>query len=157
MKKHITVFVFCLFIFSSCQNSNSSASQESNQDSVSTAILTEETEVTQLADYSNQTTYTSIFRSDGFKTGIKSEWIQSRRNSDMTEILEILYWNTENKEKISLEIVSQKCSQSEETSGCTGEVRFPNTSEIVSFGTIEENFNLIFEGNKRQEFNYEQK
>lgn len=171
MKKRILIFAFGLLIStSSCSTSscsNSSTTTEQTQDSVATETIQEETpkvetevkeektEVTEV-DYSNQETFVNVYRSDGFRPNMASEWVQVRTNSDMSKILEILYWNVQDENKIKLEIVSQEYSDGE-ISGYTGEVRFPNESETVGFGIIEDRFNLTPEGEKMQEFFYEEK
>ncbi len=162
MKKHILIFAFGLLIStSSC--SNSPTTTETIQDSVATAsamtdeatIVEEKTEEKEV-DYSNQETYVNVYRSDGFRPNMASEWVQVRTNSDMNKILEVLYWNVQDENKMKLEIVSQEFS-SGEISGYTGEVRFPNEKETVGFGMIEDRFNLTPKGEKMQEFFYEQK
>lgn len=166
MKKHILIFAFGLLIStSSC--SNSSKTTDKTQDSVATETIQEETpkveteikeekaEVTE-TDYSNQETFVNVYRSDGFRPNMVSEWVQIRTNSDMSKILEVLYWNVQDEKKVKLEIVSQEYSDGE-ISGYTGEVRFPNDSEIIGFGMIEDRFNLSPKDGKMQEFTYEEK
>ncbi|AFM05948.1 hypothetical protein Fleli_3632 [Bernardetia litoralis DSM 6794] len=171
MKKHILIFAFGLLISSSaCQSSTSTtASDENAVDSASAAVVTpEETETptettpvvvetpTEEVDYSNQETFVNIYRSDGFRPNMASEWVQVRTNADMDKILEVLYWNVQDENKIKLEIVSQEYSEGE-ISGYTGEVRFPNDETTTDFGMIEDRFNLTPKGEKMQEFFYEEK
>ncbi len=161
MKKHILIFAFGLLVsISSCSTSSKTTEPKQTQDSVATETIQEETpkvktEVTE-TDYSNQETFVNVYRSDGFRPNMASEWVQIRTNSDMSKILEVLYWNVEDENKIKLEIVSQEYSEGE-ISGYTGEVRFPNDSETVGFGMIEDRFNLTPKGEKMQEFTYEEK
>lgn len=97
----------------------------------------------------------TIYRSDGFRPGVASEFIQVAYNDDFDRIVGIWYWNNRDQNKIRLEIVNQEVITGDEISGAAGDLRFPGDSEVYGFGIVEGIFALTDSNDRRQEFDYE--
>ncbi len=95
----------------------------------------------------------NIYRCDGFHNGIASEWIQVSYDEN-GEVNGMWFWDTNNENKKSLDIVKQEF-QDGEISATTGTLRFPNVSGDYKFVIIEDRFGLTDENDVYQEFDHE--
>ncbi len=93
------------------------------------------------------------YRSDGFYPGMASEWLEVTYNADF-RLLQIDYWNTADETKQTLSILEQSF-ETGEISGYVGKLAFPGQAPIA-FGSIEDRFNLIHDGDRFQEFELEE-
>lgn len=96
----------------------------------------------------------TIYRCDGFRPGVVSEWVQVDYDNDVNKIHGIWYWNTSDEKPLALTIIKQEFIDGE-ISGFTGELSFPGDKEIIGFGIIEDRFNLSYPDGRFQEFEYE--
>lgn len=157
----LQLLVWVVFMCFSCQVSTSS-SEENNTlaDSVvtttpeNTTITTEDTkEDTNQKKVVKSTT--AVYRSDGYRPNMVSEWIEVKTAEETFELLEIWYWNVQDEKKVQLTILNQEYVDGE-ISGNSGELQFPNSTEKIGFGTIEDRFDLTWSEGEMQEFIYEE-
>lgn len=94
----------------------------------------------------------SKYRCDGFYNGIVSEWLEVTFGEN--KINSIVYWNTKDTKRQKLTIVKQKYTDGE-MAGFTGSLTFPNSKDIITFGAVEDKFNLTHSGDRFQEFEME--
>jgi hypothetical protein len=95
----------------------------------------------------------TVYRSDGFRPGLVSEWIEVHYQAG-NKIGKILYWNTQDENPIELKINKQEYVPGE-ISGYTGELQFPKDNDRYGFGILEGKFKLTHPDNRMQEFEYE--
>ncbi|MEN9206508.1 MAG: hypothetical protein Q6K70_11940, partial [Thermostichales cyanobacterium DRC_bins_46] len=94
-----------------------------------------------------------LYRNDGFRPAIVSEWIQV--HYEIThKIAKILYWNTADESPVQLKILNQNYI-SGEISGYTGELQFPSDNSTYPFGILEGEFKLTHPDQRMQIFEYE--
>ncbi|MCC5945309.1 MAG: hypothetical protein JJT94_10260 [Bernardetiaceae bacterium] len=161
MKRFNFLLVFCLMLCFACQSSSESSNTDNSVENADTEIVESKPEnpdsASQMTTNNNDEAYvTTTYRSDGFRPGVASEWVAIKSDPEAFKIIEILYWSTADEDKIPLKIVKQEFSEGE-ISGYTGEVMFPNDTETVGFGIIEDRFNLSYSEDMFQEFLYEEK
>ncbi len=144
--------VFVAFMCFSCQVSTSSTQETATaSDSLITESTTQNT--TSETDQAKEVeSTTAVYRSDGYRPNMVSEWISVKTNIETFEILEMWYWNVQDEKKVKLTILSQEYKEGEEVSGHVGKMKFPNLSEEVGFGMIEDQLNITWSENEGQEF-----
>ncbi len=96
----------------------------------------------------------SIYRADGLRPGVASEWLQVAFSKDQNKIEGVWYWTTDDENKISLKILEQEFTEGE-ISGFTATVLFPGSPEKIGLGLIEGKANLSYADGKFEEFEYE--
>lgn len=97
----------------------------------------------------------TVYRSDGFYPGIASEYVEVHLDPENHKVVELLYWNVSDEQRQPLAIVTQTY-EAGEISGYTGTLRFPDETEAIPFGIIEDRFTLTHAGERFQEFFYEE-
>jgi hypothetical protein len=129
------------FFCYSCQGSTNTEATAATTDSV--AVEKTPTETPTTPEEKIGEAQTIIYRSDGFRPGLASEWVsvKSAEVGGTQKILEIFYWSTADEKKIAFEIVSQKFTDGE-ISGYSGEVRFPSDESTTKFSIMEDHFDL---------------
>jgi hypothetical protein len=147
--KRITLAFFISFAVWACgkkaDSGNQNASAETQTEATSKAATTE----------AQTEPRGTVFRCDGFYNGIASEYLQVDFDSEKGKINGIWYWNTQDEKKVPLKVLKQELSGGE-ISGMTGELQFPNSNDKISWGWIEDRFNLTHPGDRFQEFVVEQ-
>ena len=154
----LQLLFFIAFMCFSCQVSTNSSSEENTEtsDSIATVNTQENVEITTTAvtEAEKDKNLTDIYRSDGYRPNMVSEWIEVKVDQESHQLLEIWYWNVQNEEKVKLTIVDQEYVD-DEISGYSGTLQFPDSSEKIGFGIIEDRFNLTWTENDLQEFIFE--
>jgi len=136
-----------LLSFAACKESKNTENQ-SNTDSTAQANAEKP------ASDTPQEIHKVRYRCDGFYPGIASEWIEATYTD--TKLTAMEYWNTQDETRKTLKILSVDYGNPEaEISGISGELEFPGIKGKVGFGGIEDKLNLIFDGDRFQEFEYE--
>ncbi|GAB4402637.1 MAG: hypothetical protein OHK0053_26700 [Microscillaceae bacterium] len=95
-----------------------------------------------------------IYRSDGFRPGVASEWVQVDTDPEKNVIRGIWYWSTADENPIRLKIIKQEFSGGE-ISGYTADVSFPDSPEVIKLGIVEDKVNLTWSDEQFQEFTYQ--
>lgn len=146
--KHFSFFCLALLLsFTACKESKKSEKQASTDSTAQ--VATEKS-----ANDTPQEVQKARYRCDGFYPGIASEWIEVTYTD--TKLTALEYWNTQDETHKTLKILKVEYSDpNSEISGISGELEFPGIEGKVGFGGIEDKFNLIFEGDRFQEFEYE--
>lgn len=98
---------------------------------------------------------TYVFRSDGFRPGIASEWIELDLDILNAEILRISYYSTEDEKPLEISIQSQTFYD-DEIYGIVGTLLFPDDVSTIGFGLIEDRFILDYDEFLTQEFYWEE-
>lgn len=150
MKKNfskLNFLAFALFLCYSCQNSTSNTENTVAQDSM--AIKTNSAETLATTESTGEDT-TTIYRCDGFRPNVASEWLSVKSSKIPPKLVEIWYWNTVDEKKVQFEIVSQDFKEGD-FSGYIGKLRSDNDTTTKTFGLVDEHFNIGF-GEEGQEF-----
>lgn len=84
-----------------------------------------------------------IYRCDGYRPSMASEWIKVIYTPDNDFINTILYWNVNDETPIVLDLIESEYEEGE-ISGWTGVVKSPDGKEEWGFGMIEDRFNLTY-------------
>jgi hypothetical protein len=150
MKKRLIIIILSLALFTFACGGNTSKEEKTDTDSSTTTKTPEEPEGEVKATEPRGT----IYRSDGFRNGIVSEWIQVAYDDTQDEIAGIWYWNTSDETKVQLKVIKATFSQGE-ISGVSGKLKFPSDDEEIGFGMIEDRFNLSYSDERFQEFEHE--
>ncbi len=95
-----------------------------------------------------------VFRSDGYRPGVASEWIQVAFNPDGQKILVIWHWDTNNDTPKELKIISQNNVEGE-ISAVTGKILYGSDTDTASFSIVENTFSLRISDDQTQEFDQE--
>ena len=134
----LNVLALVLFFCSSCQTPATNAESAVVKDSIAVGTTPIETSAT--SDEKTGESLTIIYRSDGFRPGLASEWIsvKSVEVGDTQKITEMWYWSTADEKKIPGKIVSQKFTSGEMISGYTGEVLFQEGGTPDGFSIMED-------------------
>jgi len=119
-------------------------------DTYESGELSESIKQSALADNDGNDYVTFTFRSDGFRPGLASEWIEVILVPDDNIIHSISYWSTANDDKIAITVIEQEFFI-DEISGFGGKIRF-RTGDIYEFGMIEDRFNLLDDYGLFQEY-----
>lgn len=130
-----------VFLLVSCQHAPDTSKMNEPIESIEQSALIEHDET----DY-----LTLTFRSDGFRPGLASEWIEVTLNPEENIIHSISYWSTANDDKIAIIVIEQEFFV-DEISGYTGKIRF-RTGDMYEFGMIEDRFNLLDDYGLFQEY-----
>ena len=148
MKYFSLLCLALLLSFAACKESKNTENKTS-ADSIA-QVSTEKS-----ANDTPQEIHKVRYRCDGFYPGIASEWIEATYTD--TKLTALEYWNTQDETHKTLKILRVDYGNPEaELSGISGDLEFPGIKEKVGFGGIEDKFNLIFDGDRFQEFEYEQ-
>ncbi|MBC6995995.1 hypothetical protein QWY85_00785 [Neolewinella lacunae] len=102
----------------------------------------------------SQDVLTVRYRSDGFYPGIASEWLEVTYDSETPTILSVVYWSSDDETRQEMEILEQSFSAGE-ISGYSGQLAFPG-QDPIGFGSIEDRFNFVHDGDRFQEFELEE-
>ena len=97
----------------------------------------------------------AIYRADGARPGMASEWVQVDYDKKVNKINGIWYWNVKNEKPIQVKVLKQEFSSDPEgmISGYDGELSFYKGHK-AGFGIIEQTFILEDDG-MRVEFEAE--
>ena len=93
-----------------------------------------------------------IYSCDGFHNGIASEFIQILYSESGSKILGIWYWDTNNDNKIRLEVLSEE--HHDDLGAVNGKLKFPSSDDIYRFSQIEDWFSLTDSDDRAQQFDY---
>ncbi|GEM_PF-6571524 len=147
MKCYLTLIVILI-----CNACSQYTDQNPENGELTNIVHQEDREM--ISDDSDVTITNQLFRSDGFRAGISSEWIEAEINSELNYILNIEYWNTNDEKPLQFEIISQEYFN-DEIAGYSGTLKIPGDDSIFEFGLIEERFNLLYNDGLFQEFYFE--
>ncbi len=135
-------------------SSDSTNNTISNSD---TATIIENPEIkTQSAkiDPKDQNMVKMIFRYDGYRPGITSEWIQVGFSEGGEKIIGIWYWDSNNEVPQEIKILTQESSEGE-ISATYGTIIYGSSTDTASFSIIENTFRLFINEDEYQEFEQE--
>jgi len=151
--KNLGLVLSFIFLFMACGKESASSEATAPEEK-----MNENSPDTSLAEVKKTETpispYRLTYRSDGFYPGISSEWFTITTDTANYRILSIEYWNTEDEEKTDLSILTQEFSEGE-LRGYEGTLAYPN-QDPLEYVIVEDRFILIHEGDRMQEFFYDE-
>ena len=159
-KLFITGITFLSLCFVTCQQTSKSSSESTDSTKTEEASnvidekTTENKEFTEELSTKDEKPKGIKYRSDGFRPGVTSEYLQIDTDNNKNVIKAIWYWSTVDEKPVKLTIHNQQFS-SGEISGYTADLGFPNSAEVIRLGMIEDKANLTWEDEQFQEFVYE--
>jgi hypothetical protein len=153
MKNLWMLFAVMTAFFFACQQAPKTDAAAAKTDSTKTASLAPSEGKVQTKEIKEEQRQKTIYRSDGFRPGLVSEWIEVHYEPG-NKIGRILYWNTQDEKPIELKINKQEYIAGEIT-GYTGELQFPDDEDKYGFGILEGEFKLTYPDKRMQEFEYE--
>lgn len=156
LKKYSILSVALALSFAACGSSDaptSNTNTENKDAAVSTKAPKTESASTNL-DPKDEKLNKSIYRSDGFRPGVASEWIQVAYPEGGKKVLAIWHWDTNDEKPHELKIISQEYMDGEITA-ITGKLIYGADTDTASFAIVENRFTLMTGDADGQEFEQE--
>ncbi len=154
MRKITLISLFAYLLLLACGSKTQEtkdSTQEETKDSTEQVPSTKASEVE--AKKSDKPRGT-IYRADGLRPGVASEWLQVAFSKEENKIEGVWYWNTADETKVAVKVIAQEYTEGE-ISGFTATLAFPGNPEKIGLGLIEGKANLSYEDGRFEEFEYE--